>query len=83
MRRSIHTALLLLLVGPGIASAQPAQGPAPLHTLMPVPKSVAFQAGRLPVQAGFTAAIGKFSDPRLLAGLDRTLRRIERRTGLE
>ncbi|MEI6670071.1 MAG: family 20 glycosylhydrolase, partial [Acidobacteriota bacterium] len=53
------------------------------HALMPVPKSITFGTGRLPVQAGFAAAVTSSSDPRLLAGLDRALRRLERRTGLE
>jgi hexosaminidase len=75
---------LLVLVGMTIAttSAQGPAMPAATHTLMPVPKSVAFQAGRLPVEATFAVAVSKHSDARLLAGLDRTLRRLERRTAL-
>ncbi len=65
------------------AMAQTASAPAERHTLMPVPRSVAFQSGRLPIVATLSAAVTKHTDARLLAGLDRTLRRLERRTGLE
>jgi hexosaminidase len=65
----------------GIGAQEP-QRPAP-NTLMPVPKSMTVQAGRMPMQASFRAAITAYSDARLAAGLDRTLRRLERRTGLE
>ena len=83
MIRTIAFALLLPLITIGIATAQEAAKPPARHTLMPVPKSVAFQAGRLTVQSGFMVAVTKQSDARLLAGLDRALRRLERRTGLE
>ena len=79
--KSLWTGLVALLAFAGIG-AQEASRPASFN-LMPVPKSLTAQAGRLPVQASFAAAVTGFSDARLLAGLDRTLRRLERRTGLE
>lgn len=83
MSRSLGVLVIFIVMALGTGRAQAPAKSAALHTLMPVPKSVAFQPGRLAVQAGLTVAITQHSDPRLLAGLDRTLRRIERRTGLE
>jgi hypothetical protein len=77
MSRNIAVLFMLMALALATTLAQAPAAPATTHTLMPVPKSVAFQAGRLPVQASLTVAISKHSDPRLLAGLDRTLRRIE------
>jgi len=83
MIRPLAFALLLPLATIGVAAAQDAPTPPARHTLMPVPKSLAFRAGRLAVQSSFTVAVTRQSDARLLAGLDRALRRLERRTGLE
>ncbi len=55
--------------------------PATRHTLMPVPASVAFQAGRLPVTATLATAVTGRSDARLLDGISRALTRLERRIG--
>ncbi|HEY0082613.1 MAG TPA: family 20 glycosylhydrolase [Pyrinomonadaceae bacterium] len=54
-----------------------------VHQLMPVPASVNIMRGRMKVEPSFTASIQGYSDERLLAGLARTLRRLESRTGLE
>ena len=83
MIRTIALAMLCLLITMNVAAAQDATKPPARHTLMPVPKSLTFQTGRLAVQTGLTVAVSKASDARLLAGLDRALRRLERRTGLE
>jgi len=83
MIRTLALALLFPLVTIGVATAQEAVKPPVRHTLMPVPRSVVFQTGRLAVQSGFTVAVTKTSDARLLAGLGRALRRLERRTGIE
>jgi hexosaminidase len=42
-----------------------------------------FEPGRLAVTGSFVTAVTGQSDARLLAGVDRALRRLERRTGLE
>ena len=83
MIRTLTFALLFPFIAISVAAGQDAPKPPARHTLMPVPKSLAFQPGRLMVQSSFTVAVTKASDPRLLAGLDRALRRLERRTGLE
>ncbi len=76
------SALILLATLARVAEAQPAT-PAVLHTLMPVPASMAFGQGRLAVNGTFTVAVSTPSDPRLVAGVERAMRRLERRTGLE
>jgi hexosaminidase len=53
------------------------------HQLMPVPASVRFNPGRLPVGKSFNVAVRGQSDARLEAGIDRMLRRIEGRTVME
>jgi hexosaminidase len=53
------------------------------HHLMPVPASVRFNAGRLPVGKSFNVAVRGQADPRLQAGIARFLRRIEGRTVME
>ncbi len=83
MIRTLAFALLFPLITIGVSAAQDGAKPPARHTLMPVPKSLAFRPGRLMVQSSFTVAVTKQSDARLLAGLDRALRRLERRTGLE
>lgn len=52
------------------------------HNLMPMPASIRFQSGRLPVTTSFTIAVKGHSDARLLAAIDRMARRLEARTGL-
>lgn len=67
-----------------VASLSQAQTPPRArHTLMPVPASVTFGEGRLAVGRDFSVAIAKTTEPRLVAAIDRALRRLERRTGLE
>ena len=55
----------------------------PRHNLMPVPASVRFGAGRLPITKSFTVAARGHVDARLRAGVERALRRLEGRTVLE
>ncbi|MBV8858168.1 MAG: family 20 glycosylhydrolase, partial [Acidobacteria bacterium] len=55
----------------------------PRHNLMPVPASLSFREGRLPVTKSFTVAARGHVDDRLRAGVDRMLRRLEGRTVLE
>jgi hexosaminidase len=53
------------------------------HNLMPVPASVRFDAGRLPITKSFNVAARGHTDERLRAGVERALRRLEGRTVLE
>jgi len=53
------------------------------HNLMPVPASMRFNPGRLPVNKSFNVAVRGQADARLQAGINRLLRRIEGRTVLE
>ncbi|HEX8336154.1 MAG TPA: family 20 glycosylhydrolase, partial [Pyrinomonadaceae bacterium] len=53
------------------------------HALMPVPASLRILGGRMKVEQTFTVAFQGHTDARLAAGVERALRRLERRTGLE
>src|SRR3954447_22796117 len=53
------------------------------HHLMPVPMSVRFLAGRMPVDAGFAVALKGQPDARMERGVERAVRRLQNRTGLE
>jgi hexosaminidase len=57
--------------------------PAPRHNLMPVPKSLRLLGGRMKVTPAFNVAVQGYGDARLLAGIGRTVARLERRTGME
>ncbi|HEX5082779.1 MAG TPA: family 20 glycosylhydrolase [Blastocatellia bacterium] len=52
------------------------------HNLAPVPAVLRFNSGRLAVTPSFAVATTGYSDPRLLAAIDRMARRLEARTGL-
>ena len=85
--RTILPFILTLLCAPGAAAqtagAASANAAAPRHQLMPVPASVSFGEGRLPVTKSFTVAARGHKDARLLAGVERALRRLEGRTVME
>jgi hexosaminidase len=53
------------------------------HNLMPAPAEVHFQSGKLAVGASFWAAVRGHNDRRLEAGIDRAMRRLEGRIGME
>jgi hexosaminidase len=55
--------------------------PAPAHHLMPTPATIRWQTGRVPITATATAAVRCSAGPRLRAAVDRTMRRLEGRTG--
>ncbi|HEX8723317.1 MAG TPA: family 20 glycosylhydrolase [Pyrinomonadaceae bacterium] len=74
---------LLLLSSFALAAAAQTPPPPPRHSLMPVPASVRFGAGRLAVDKTFTAAAAGSVDARLRAGIERAVRRLEGRTVLE
>ncbi|HYE13256.1 MAG TPA: family 20 glycosylhydrolase [Pyrinomonadaceae bacterium] len=77
--RTAATLLILLLCAAPSRARQTAGG----HNLMPVPASVEFGAGRLPVTKSFTVAARGHTDERLRAGVERALRRLEGRTVME
>src|SRR5215813_11740275 len=53
------------------------------HNLMPAPAEVHFQSGKLAVGASFSVAVKGHNDRRLEAGIDRAMRRLEGRIGME
>jgi hexosaminidase len=50
---------------------------------MPTPAEVHFQSGKLTVGASFSVAVSGHNDRRMEAGIDRAMRRLEGRTGME
>jgi hexosaminidase len=85
VRTIFFSFLLLSLCTSGAAQSGAAPTPASHvnHNLMPVPASVRFGAGRLPITKDFTVAVAGHTDERLRAAIDRALRRLEGRTVLE
>jgi hexosaminidase len=84
--RALVGALLLVTLAPKFPAqdARPAVAvPSPRHNLIPVPKSLRLLGGRMKVTPAFTVAVQGFSDARLLAGINRAVSRLERRTGME
>jgi len=77
--------LALLLSCAPVAFAQQSQSGAATQTrnLMPVPASLAFRAGRLPISKTFAVAVSGHTDGRLEGAIDRAVRRLERQTGME
>src|SRR5262245_14051334 len=53
------------------------------HNLMPTPAEVHFQSGKLTVGASFSVAVSGHNDRRMEAGIDRAMRRLEGRIGME
>jgi hexosaminidase len=86
MRAPKHLCVIVFLSGVLNAFAQtaspPLRNPAH-HNLMPVPASVRFSAGRLPITKSFTVATKGHADDRLRGAIDRAVRRLEGRTVLE
>jgi hexosaminidase len=76
---------LLGLILPCVASicAQTNSAIADRHNLMPVPMKYEFKQGRLSVTKSFDVAVLGHRDNRLLAGIDRAIRRLEGRIGIE
>ena len=65
-----------------LSAAATGQAPtAPEHFLMPVPASVSWQGGRLPISNATTVAVTGAADDRLKAATQRMMRRLESRTG--
>jgi hexosaminidase len=86
MRAGTLTVIIVILFGALNGSARRLQADpdmAPRHDLMPVPEQVRFQPGRLAIGSAFTVAVSGLKDSRLEAGIDRAVRRLEGRIGLE
>ncbi|MBI1739050.1 MAG: family 20 glycosylhydrolase, partial [Acidobacteria bacterium] len=75
--------MILWMSSPASVRAQGAGTTAPPHRLMPVPASVRIDPGRLPIDKSFRVAVTRHRDPRLLRGVERALRRLQARTGVE
>lgn len=73
--------LLCVLLWSTWTAAAPS-GVSRAHGLMPVPASLQFREGRLPITAAFSLIVRGPSDRRLEAATQRMLRRLEGRTGL-
>jgi hexosaminidase len=82
MRATILMPVILVLSQIVSVSAQ-TPTPATRHNLMPVPASVRFPAGRLAITGSFSVAAAGHTDPRLQAGVERAVRRLEGRTVME
>jgi hexosaminidase len=75
--------LLAWLISSVTVEAQPAMSPgARTRNLMPVPASVQFGAGRLPLTNAFQIGITNFHDGRLVSAANRMMARLSLRTGL-
>ena len=53
------------------------------HNLMPTPAEIHFQSGKLTVGTSFSVAVSGHNDRRMEAGIDRAMRRLEGRIGME
>ncbi|HXG92053.1 MAG TPA: family 20 glycosylhydrolase [Blastocatellia bacterium] len=74
---------LLIFTVKGSAQEERAATDTTNHYLMPVPQSVRFQPGRLIIDSSFKVAVKGHSDARLKSAIERAVRRLEGRTGLE
>ncbi|HEY9283562.1 MAG TPA: family 20 glycosylhydrolase, partial [Pyrinomonadaceae bacterium] len=86
LKCALALALLLFTLTPNF-SAQEARPTAAIqaaqHNLMPVPASVQILRARMKLLSTFNVAVQGHSDARLLAGIERAVSRLERRTGME
>lgn len=79
----IRSAALLILLFSGALVVRAQTQQAPEHNLMPVPATVRFDQGRMPITKSFAVAVKNQTDERLRAYIDRITRRLEGRTVLE
>ena len=79
--RRIGRVGVVVLLGVGALGQRPAAQGAGSPALMPVPASVRFAAGRIPVTGAVSVALAGHVDDRLRAGVQRAMRRLESRTG--
>lgn len=73
------TLLLCLMTGPAFTQMNSSTP----HQLLPVPARFEFREGRLPVTKSFTVAVKGHQDERLIAGIDRAMRRLEGRVAFD
>jgi len=76
MRKFGSAVLTMSVFAAAVVSAQSTRN------LLPVPAAFEWRTGRLGFDTAFTVAVRGFADARLRRALDRTLRRLEGRTGL-
>ncbi len=84
--RSVIALVLLSLCYAALIRAQEPTVPTTQqqqHNLMPAPAAIRFARGRLPITKSFAVSAKSYVDDRLRAYIDRTVRRLEGRTGLE
>jgi hexosaminidase len=75
--------LLICVIAPGhIIAQQPTTAMPPQHNLMPVPASIQFVPGRLPITSTFQVGTRNYSDARLVAAISRMMARLSGRTGI-
>jgi hexosaminidase len=79
-----ETILLFCLLLPQLSITAQQTTPAvpPQHNLMPVPASIQFAPGRLPITNGFQVATRNYSDARLVSAINRMISRLSGRTGI-
>jgi hypothetical protein len=79
-----ETILLFCLLLPQLSTTAQQTTPAvpPQHNLMPVPASIQFAPGRLPITNGFQVATRNYSDARLVSAINRMISRLSGRTGI-
>jgi hexosaminidase len=75
-------ASVVTLLTPAVFAADTVARPMQSN-LLPVPRSVAYQSGRLAIDQTFSVALTAESDPRVAAAMNRAIRRLQDRTGLE
>ncbi len=75
--------LLFSLLAPATMTAQQTTPAVPAqHNLMPVPASIQFVPGRLPITSAFQVATRNYSDARLVSAITRMMARLSGRTGI-
>ena len=75
--------LLLACLSPAITTAQQTTSSVTQQlNLMPVPASIQFTSGRLPITNAFQVAIKNHSDARLTSAINRMMSRLSGRTGI-
>jgi hexosaminidase len=80
--KNAKIAIALLLLCALNTAARSAQSGSSPRDLIPMPAALQVQAGRLNIDASFSAAVDGRADARLEAGIQRAARRLEGRTGL-
>jgi hexosaminidase len=80
MKTLFHAFSILILT---ILPASRAAAQERRHNLMPTPAEVHFQSGKLTVGASFSVAVSGHNDRRMEVGIDRAMRRLEGRIGME